>query len=521
MFWRSGADRIALPGDSLRVRTARGAVVNGAFMVGFYSLSLLRGFIVAAFLSLSQFGLWGILAIALATMLQLKALGIGDKYIQQSESGQERAFQKAFTLELLATGAGTILMIAALPVLALVYGRWELLAPGLVLALAPLGTALQAPVWIFYRRLNFLRQRRLQAVDPVVGFIVTVALVIAGAGYWSLIVGTVAGAWAGGAAAVRASPYPLALRYDRETLREYAAFSWPLFVAGLTPVVMAQTAILVGDQVLGIASVAVIVLASSISDYTNRVDAIVTETLYPTICAVRDRVDLLLEAFVKSNRMALMWGVPFGVGLALFTPDLVDFVLGTRWRPGVHLIQAFGAIAAAHHIGFNWDVFFRAQGRTRPIAIWSVISLATFLGCAVPLLVIDGLDGFAVGMAAVTAVSLIVRAVYLKRLLPGLRVLRHTARAIAPTLPAVAIVVFARAIEHGDRTAASAIVELVVYLVTTALATVAFEHRLLREVAGYLRGAGRASARSLTATAAPLAGATPTIASDARPRQDR
>src|SRR5260370_40131238 len=84
------------------------------------------------------------------------------------------------------------------------------------------------------------RQRRLQAVDPVVAFLVTVGLAVAGAGYWSLVVGTVAGCWAGAAAALRASPYPLAWRRDRSSLREYASFSWPLFVATLTPVVTAQ-----------------------------------------------------------------------------------------------------------------------------------------------------------------------------------------------------------------------------------------------------------------------------------------
>ena len=39
-----------------------------------------------------------------------------------------------------------------------------------------------------------------------------------------------------------------------------------------------------------------------------------TNTLYPAICAVRDRKDVLFEAFVKSNRLALMWALPFGFG---------------------------------------------------------------------------------------------------------------------------------------------------------------------------------------------------------------
>ena len=356
-----------------------------------------------------------------------------------------------------------------------------------MLALVPFGIALQAPIWIFYRRMDFRRQRRLQAVDPVTSLIVTGVLAISGAGYWSLVIGTVAGAWAGGLVALRASPHPLKLRFDSVTLREYAGFSWPLLLAGLTPIVMAQASVLTANGVVGLAGIGVIVLAGTISDYTNRVDAIVTETLYPAICAVRDRTDLLLESFVKSNRLALMWGVPFGLGLTLFAPDLVDFVLGARWRPGVRLLQAFGAIAAVNHIGFNWDAFYRAHGRTRPVAVWSMVTLASFLAIALPLLIVDGLDGLAIGLGVVTIVSLIVRGLYLKRLLPGLRLFRHMARAIAPSIPAVGMVLAVRAAEDPHRGAQSAIIELVVYLLVTVLATLAFERSLLREVAGYLR----------------------------------
>ncbi|HEX2015693.1 MAG TPA: oligosaccharide flippase family protein [Solirubrobacteraceae bacterium] len=491
--------RLASEGESLRGRAARGAVINGAYLAGFYSLSLLRGFAVAAFLSLTEFGAWGVLAIALGTMLALKQVGIGDKYIQQSDGAQDEAFARAFTLELLATGAASAVLAIAVPLLALLYGRAELIAPGLILALAPLGTALQAPLWIFYRRMDFVRQRRLQAVDPVVSFAITVAMAAAGAGYWSLIVGTVAGAWAGGLVALRACPYRLRLSYDHGAMRQYAAFSWPLLLASLTPIVMAQTSALAGAQAVGLAGVGVIVLAGSIADYTNRVDAIVTETLYPLICAVRERADVMLEAFVKSNRLALMWGVPFGIALALFGSDLVEFVLGARWRPGVHLIQAFGAIAAANHIGFNWDAFFRAHGRTRPVAVWSLITLASFLACALPLLIVEGLDGFALGMAVVTAVSLLVRAVYLRRLLPGLRLLRHTGRALIPSVPAVLVVLLSRAAEPRHRSSVMALAELAAYLIITAGATWAAERLLLREVVGYLRGRTRAR-QMVTAT---------------------
>jgi len=232
----------------------------------------------------------------------------------------------------------------------------------------------------------------------VVGFVVTVALAIAGLGYWALVIGAVVGATAGAVVAVLASPYPLALRYDGGTMRSYASFSWPLILASASTLVIAQSSLLVGEKVLDLAAVGAITLASSVSDYTNRVDQIVTATLYPAICAVRDRRDALFESFVKSNRLALMWGMPFGIGLALFASDLVRFGLGSRWASAVVLLQVFGVLAAVNHVAFNWDAYFRVEGRTRPIAVVAALSMVTFCAVALPLMATDGLDPLAIGM---------------------------------------------------------------------------------------------------------------------------
>ncbi|HEV7459303.1 MAG TPA: oligosaccharide flippase family protein [Solirubrobacteraceae bacterium] len=483
----AAAERIDLAGGSLRQHAARGTLVNGAFLIGLYTLGLLRGFIVAGILGAAEYGVWGIVMITFTTLLWLKQVGVVDRYVQQDEADQEAAFQRAFTVELIVTGAFMLLMLAAIPVVAVVYGHGELVAPSLVFVVAIAGSALQVPVWIYYRRMDFVRQRTLQAIDPVLGFVVTIGLAVAGAGYWSLVVGAAVGAWAAGAAVFASSPYRVRLRYDPGVLRQYVSFSWPLFAAAASSLVIAQSSILVGEQVLGLAGVGIIALASSISNYANRVDEMVTQTIYPAICAVRDRTDLLFETFVKSNRLALMWGLPFGVGVALFASDLVQFGIGERWRAGVGLIQVFGVIAGLAHIGFNWDAFYRARAETRPIAVWSFLCMLSFVAVAIPLLIADGLDGLAIGMAVMATVSLSLRMYYLGRLFPDFRIIRHIVRAVAPTIPATLAVLALRAVDGAHRTLAAALAELALYVIVTAVFTLLLERDLLREVVGYLR----------------------------------
>jgi len=475
----------APPSSGLRSIAARGTVVNGAFDVGLTSLGLLKGFAVAAFLTASEYGTFGVLAAALGTLFWLKQVGIGDRYIQQRDDDQERAFQLAFTFELALCGVFLVLVAAVVPLLAWVYGEPHLIAPGLVCCLAVIGAALQTPIWPYYRSMDFLRQRTLQAVDPIVAFLVTIVLAVTGAGFWALVIGIVAGSLAGAVVALWASPYPLRLRWERGAVREYASFSWPLLGAAAAGIVMAQSATLVSELTLGLAGVGAVALASTIVAYTGRVDQVVTNTLYPAICAVRDRHDMLVEAFVKSNRLAMSFGVPFGVGLALFAEPLITDVLGDRWLPALGLIQVFALVAAADQIGFNWTAFYRATGNTRPIGIVSGVMAAVFVAVAIPLLIADGLSGLGIGMAVTTGVGLVLRAYFIRRLLPGVPLAREVLRALTPAaLGAAAALLLAQ--------------HLLLYVAVVAVATWLLQGALLREALGYL--ARRSAAQAEPAT---------------------
>lgn len=479
---------IRLGGRSLREHTARGAVLNAVFLSSLAGISLGRRFLVAIFLTAADYGLWGLIYVAVATVIWLKDVGISDKFIQQEDADQEEAFRKAFTLNLLWTLLFSVLIVAALPVFALIYGRPEIILPGSVMAVGVLFTAFTAPTWVLHRQMRFLRERTLLAIEPVVGFVVTIALAAAGASYWALVIGFVAGTAASGLASVMASPYRLGLRFERAVVREYFSFSWPLLVASASGLVGVQTATILGEATTGLAGLGAIGLVGSIIAFADRVDQILTHTLYPAVCAVRDRLDLLYESFSKSNRLALMWGMPFGFGLALFAQDIVDYVLGEKWEVAVGLLQVFGVVAAFKQVAFNWTAYFRALGRTRPLAVSGLLSVTTFLAVGIPGMLLYGLTGFAVASIATEVVGLVTRAYYLNRLFEGFNVVRHCARAISPALPGVAAVLAVRALEPSERAGAMALGELVLFVALTATTVWLTERPLMRELFGYLRG---------------------------------
>ena len=481
--------RLDLKGRSLRQHTARGTVVNAAFMVALAFVGLARGVVVAIFVTREDYGIWGLVVVSLAALLWLRQVGVGDKFIQQDEDDQEFAFQKAFTLELTLALLSMVILAACVPLLAWLYGEWAIVAPALVLLLVLPAAAFSTPLWIYYRQMRFFRQRVVQAVDPLVSFVVTIALAAAGAGYWSFIIGALVGGWAMAVVAMISSPIPVRVRreaFTRETLGSYVSFSWPLFVSGAGGMVLSQTTTVATQAHLGLAAVGALAFASSITQFAHRVQVLVTSTLYPAICAVKDRTDLLRESFLKSNRLGMMWGMPFGVCVSLFCADLVHFGIGDRWEPSVTLLQVLGLVVATGQIYFNWDAYFRALADTKPIAVASWASAITFVVAGLPLLILFDLRGLAIGIGLQALANLACRIYFLHRLFDGLPLARHAVSGVLPIIPGVVAVLTMRWLESGARTGVEAAAELVVFVALTAVATWLREAPLLREAIGYL-----------------------------------
>ena len=115
------------------------------------------------------------------TVVALKRVGVDEAFVAQDEPDQ--ATRVPARLHARARDLGRLRADPAArwrPVVAAVYGDDRLLALMAATAYLPLAFALQAPTWIFFRRMDFARQRLLQGVVPVVTFAVTVPLAAGG-----------------------------------------------------------------------------------------------------------------------------------------------------------------------------------------------------------------------------------------------------------------------------------------------------------------------------------------------------
>jgi O-antigen/teichoic acid export membrane protein len=474
-----------LPFDlsELRTRTVRGVAINSAFLILVEVMSLAQGLIVARVLGPSEIGLYGIVSITVMTLIALKQVGIDEAYVQQEEADQEAEFQRAFTLELGLSALFSVAILIAAPILVAVYNDDRLLLLTIAVSYLPIAFALQAPLWIFFRRMDFIRQRSLQSLVPLVTFAVTVPLVLAGVGVWSLVIGAAAGNLASVVMSVRLSPYRLRLRFDRVAARRYLAFSWPIFVVTACGLVINQGQVLALKIDGGLAGAGFIALAVTLTRYADRADRVISPTIYPAICAVRERSDTLVQIFSAAARSAAIWALGLGLMFVLFAPDLVQFALGSKWEGATVLLQGLAASAALYQFGFTWIAFARALGRTRPPALEAVVAVIGFLALAIPALAIWGRTAFVIALGISALAVLVVRRYWIRRLLPGVPLSRLAFRALWPLVPAAAVPLAIRfALWGGHRSLGQAVVELVAFLVTYAGATYVAERGLVREL---------------------------------------
>ena len=490
------SERLPFAASELRARTIRGVAINTAFLVVVEAVALSQGLIVARILGPSEIGLYGIVSITVITLIALKRVGIDEAFVQQDERDQEREFQIAFSLELALAAVLALLISITAPVLAAVYDESRLLPLTLALVYLPIAFALQAPLWIFFRRMDFLRQRSLQAVVPIVTFVVTIPLAIAGVGVWSIVIGAIAGNAASVALALRLSPYRLAIRFDRGATRRYLSFSWPILVVTAGGLIVAQGQILAFKLEGGLSAAGFLALAVGLTRYADRAEHVISPTVYPVVCAVRDRVGALEELFTAAVRAAAIWSLGFGALLVLFAPDLVQHVLGDEWSGATVLLQGLGAASALYSLGYTWIAFARGLGRFRQPAVEAVVAVVVFGAIALPVYLALGVTEYVIAICGSSAAILAVRAHFVRRLLPGVNLVRLVLRCAWPVAVAAGAVMALRlALWGGERSAWQAAAELALFVVTYAAIVVVAERPLLRELRhGFGRAEGAPSA---------------------------
>ncbi len=347
---------------------------------------------------------FGLMAMAMITMQFLdlfRDLGTRAAIVQRPT--MDRAFASSIFYLNVALGLvfAAVLVGAAGPI-AGAFGN-----PGLAPLLQLLAVATLLTSWglvhqaLMHRELRFRAAAAVQIVAAGVNGAVAVVLALQGFGVWSLVLGFVAGAFAGTVLAWLVSPWRPARSFSWSHPREVAAYSLNLSGSDVIGFSLSVFERFLMGRLLGAGPLGIWSLAGRIFMYPLEATVnVLHQVLFPTLARIENHRDLG-AAYLRAVGVVAVLSLPAMVGLALVAEPLVTGVLGTRWAAAVPIMMILAPIGAVEAIGNTASLIYKVTDRTDWLLRWSIGSGA-LVAASVAIGVQWGLLGVAVAHAIVS-----------------------------------------------------------------------------------------------------------------------
>lgn len=313
-------------------------------------------------------------------------------------------------------------VVLAAPVLAIAFGN-----PGIEPLVRALGivvmlTALAAvPDALLRRELEFRRLTIAAMVRAALNAVVTLGLLVAGFGPWSLVWGTVAGAVAYLLACWFLAP-PGSARELRGTvsagdLAETVRFGAPVAGNQLLSRTAFDVDYLVVGAVLGSTALGVYTLAFRLPEMLIiQVCFVIAGVMYPLYTRARATPRLLERAWIVSTQAQILFGLTAGVGLAVIAHDLVPLVFGQQWESAGEVLVFLALYAGVRSMANGANEVYKALGRPM-ISLWTSVARLAVLIPALFFSARWGLVGIACTHLVVEALFVVVKQTIATRML--------------------------------------------------------------------------------------------------------
>lgn len=336
------------------------------------------------------------------------------KYLVQHEFKSEGELHRSANVAFWTNVAVSLLMWAGIALsrdsLAIFVG-----SPGLGFPIAvacaslPLTSFSSIQLALFRRRLDFKTIMPVRIAVALVPLVVTVPLALAGMGFWSLIIGTIAGNAVNAAALTALSSWRPKLFYSVDLLRDMFAFSgWSLLEAIAIWATSWAGTFVVGSLLdsyhLG--------LYRQPMTFVNSAFGLVTSATTPVLFASLSRLqgsdEEFRSFFCRFQFSVAMFVLPLGVGIFCFRDFLTDLLLGDQWGDAALMMGCWGLSTGAMIVFSHYcSEVFRSKGKPKVSLLCQVLYMCVM----VPTLYVSALAGFerlVVANAAVRLVGIVI-----------------------------------------------------------------------------------------------------------------
>ena len=433
------------PERPIGARALRSAFWAYGSYVGGRLLVLVATAILARLLDPEDFGLVALGLVFMAALETVKDLGLAQALVAQKP---EDVYDRADTVFVgtVALGVALSAVVAALsPLAAYFFDEPELtkIMPvlGLTFTIRSLGATHYA---LAQKEMRFKARTIAELADVLSRGLAGIALALAGAGAWALVVGYVVGVLALVVVLWSVIPWRPRLRVVRAHLRSLLRFGGAITGVDVLSAVLSNADYVFVGKVLGPAALGIYTLAFRLPELAIiNVANVAGDVLFPTFANVERRA--LAHTYTVALRYMLIVCMPLAAGMAVLSDPLVEVAFGDRWGGAVEPMQVLTIYAFAVTVGIPAGTAYKAMGRA-DILLKLAVPRAILFIAALAVLVNSGLVAVAASHAGVAGLFSVIGILIASRMMdvPVHRLLRL---GVAPAVATAALAAVALALD--------------------------------------------------------------------------
>ncbi len=384
---------------SLTTKMVRGAGwIFSAKMAG-RILTALKLVILARLLSPGDFGLFGIVVLAMAGFEALTRTGFDEALVQRREDIRDD-LNTAWTVQVIRGLLLAVFLIASAPFIAWFFDEPRALPLLRILGGVKFIGSFSNIGMIFWQKELHFNKRALHGT--LVAFISAMAGIIAGLilrNVWALVWSNIAGTLSGLLLSYVMHPYRPRFSWDRERARTLLKYG--VWVTGTSMLVYFSAYLdnLMVGKLLGTEALGFYVMAYQLSLLPLKETAYAVSGVFmPGYAKLQGDPKRLSRAYERTLGITAAVSFPVCLGIILIAPPAVRLVLGDEWTPSIPLIQILMVAQLIKSLSATGSPLFLGTGRPH-YEFRTQIARAVVLGVSLaPAILFLGINGAALSV---------------------------------------------------------------------------------------------------------------------------
>ncbi|WP_432504961.1 lipopolysaccharide biosynthesis protein [Kineococcus arenarius] len=361
--------------SNVGAQSARGVAWTLAGQWGLQGVRMVSIVVLARLLTPDDYGLMAMAWVITGFVATVGSLGLSEAVVQREHVSHAQAstlFWLNLALGVLLTG----LVAASAPLLAMFYGRSELV--GITLALSVtflLGALTVQHQAILLRRLAFRTLALRSFTSGITEIAVSVAAAFLGAGYWSLVYGQLAGVVLNVVVLWSAVDWRPGRPRRRSGVRSFVSFGGGISTFRVLDYASRNADNLLIGRFLG---------ADALGLYTRgygllmaplqQIHGPVANVVRPTMAGLWKEPDRYRRYYLSALSGLCFLVAPVVVLLAVLAEQVVEVLLGRPWLPSADVFRWLSVAGLLQVVGFTNGWLYATSGRSWAMARWALIS---------------------------------------------------------------------------------------------------------------------------------------------------